>query len=320
MASQANKVTSFDVKGYIVHYVKLKDRKNEAEVIIMIKKHPLAYYFLFTFLLSWAFWTIPIFLSLGVYKNNVLSSAFGLGVISPIVISVLLSLKAFGGKGIRDLISRFGLKGIHFRWYLIAAFSLIVVSITTLLIYFLLEGTPEKTFQYYSFNNYVSMMPVFLIFATLEEVGWRGFALPGLRKTLNALPASIMLGVIWSVWHFPKLICEGTVDINSFFVIVFFGILFSLFLSWIYENSNGSITLSILAHAAGNAAIYAINPEVLTKIGYNKPSIIYVIIFFLFIISVVLFYGINLRRSQKIGVFGRSVTIYYHPSSLQRFY
>lgn len=266
----------------------------------MTKKHPLFLYFLFTYLIAWLFWTIPIVLSLGVYKSESLRSLFGLGVLAPIVVATLLSCKIFGGDGIKSLIDRFRVKGVLIRWYLAAAFTFVGISIAMLLIYFLLEGTPpESIFQTYSLGDYFSMLPVFIVFATLEEVGWRGFALPKLRKTISPLPASILLGLIWAVWHVPKLISEGTTDVSSFIVMVGFGVLLSLFLTWIYENTNGSVTLAILAHAAFNSSIFAIDAEVLTKIGYNKPSIIYLILLVALIALIVSYSGRELKRQQK---------------------
>jgi membrane protease YdiL (CAAX protease family) len=265
----------------------------------MIKKYPLVFYFLFTYLLSWFFWTIPIFLSLGIYKNESLNSFFGLGVLAPIIVSAVLTQKRFGGKGIRDLTSRLRVNNVPFRWYLIAALTFMGLSIGTLVIYSLIHKIPVKVLHDYSYSSYLSMMPVFLIFATFEEVGWRGFALPRIRETHNPISSSFILGVIWWIWHFPKLISEGTTDINSFIVLMFFAVLFSLFMSWIYENNHGSISLAILAHAAGNSAIYAINPGVLLKIGYNEASIIYVMILFSFMVFVVMTHGPDLQDSHK---------------------
>lgn len=40
---------------------------------------------------------------------------------------------------------------------------------------------------------------------TMEELGWRGFALPMLLDRMaNPLAASILLGVLWWFWHFPR--------------------------------------------------------------------------------------------------------------------
>ncbi|MBW2370034.1 MAG: CPBP family intramembrane metalloprotease [Deltaproteobacteria bacterium] len=41
--------------------------------------------------------------------------------------------------------------------------------------------------------------------ALLEELGWRGYALPlMIRKVGNPLKASILVGVLWCFWHFPR--------------------------------------------------------------------------------------------------------------------
>src|SRR3546814_13856860 len=36
-----------------------------------------------------------------------------------------------------------------------------------------------------------------------EELGWRGFALPRLLALMYARRASLLLGLVWAVWHLP---------------------------------------------------------------------------------------------------------------------
>ena len=43
-----------------------------------------------------------------------------------------------------------------------------------------------------------------------EELGWRGFARDPLQKGRSALSASLILGVIWALWHLPLFFIEGT--------------------------------------------------------------------------------------------------------------
>lgn len=43
-----------------------------------------------------------------------------------------------------------------------------------------------------------------------EELGWRGYALDGLQARMNALFASLILGVVWSLWHLPLFFIKGT--------------------------------------------------------------------------------------------------------------
>lgn len=39
-----------------------------------------------------------------------------------------------------------------------------------------------------------------------EEVGWRGFLLPILYQKFNFNKASVIIGSIWALWHFPLII------------------------------------------------------------------------------------------------------------------
>src|SRR5262249_32755759 len=45
--------------------------------------------------------------------------------------------------------------------------------------------------------------------ALLEELGWRGFALPRMQARRPAFTASLLLGVLWGAWHLPLTIAQG---------------------------------------------------------------------------------------------------------------
>src|SRR5918994_846613 len=39
--------------------------------------------------------------------------------------------------------------------------------------------------------------------AVTEEAGWRGFAQPILQSRMTPLAATLVVGFLWGVWHFP---------------------------------------------------------------------------------------------------------------------
>jgi membrane protease YdiL (CAAX protease family) len=49
------------------------------------------------------------------------------------------------------------------------------------------------------------LVPVFFVAffvgAAGEEVGWMGYAIDPMQERWGALPASIILGVVWTIWH-----------------------------------------------------------------------------------------------------------------------
>jgi membrane protease YdiL (CAAX protease family) len=86
-----------------------------------------------------------------------------------------------------------------------------------------------------------------------EEIGWRGFALPRLLERFSPLISSLILGALWAVWHFPYALTEGTflseVPLHWFFINL---LAMSVIYTWIFINTNGSLLLPLLFHAAGN--------------------------------------------------------------------
>jgi membrane protease YdiL (CAAX protease family) len=88
-----------------------------------------------------------------------------------------------------------------------------------------------------------------------EEPGWRGFALPRLQAKFSPLVSSLILGVIWAVWHAPARF--GGIEAKSLsdtlvkWVTV---VLVTVIYSWFYNRTKGSILVTALVHSAMNTA------------------------------------------------------------------
>jgi len=83
-----------------------------------------------------------------------------------------------------------------------------------------------------------------------EEVGWRGFALPRLQVSLSPLVASLIIALIWFLWHLPLML--GNPDAIPFLWHALSFVPSSIFLTWIYNRTNGSILAVGIAHVMNN--------------------------------------------------------------------
>jgi membrane protease YdiL (CAAX protease family) len=90
-----------------------------------------------------------------------------------------------------------------------------------------------------------------------EEVGWRGFALPRLQSRHSAWVATLLLTVGWALWHVPLFFYRpgytsmGAAGIAGWFFSLLTG---SVLLTWLYNETEGSLLVVALFHAAVDVA------------------------------------------------------------------
>jgi len=98
-------------------------------------------------------------------------------------------------------------------------------------------------------------IPFNMIFTFGEEFGWRGYLLPRLAP-LGGVPAAILTGVVWGLWHAPLIILYGYNypghPLLGVGMMVVFTVALGMIFAWLRFRS-GSIWPSTLAHAAINA-------------------------------------------------------------------
>jgi membrane protease YdiL (CAAX protease family) len=93
-----------------------------------------------------------------------------------------------------------------------------------------------------------------LLAGMLEEFGWSGFAFPTLQARYGFLRAGVAVGCIVAVWHLPFFFTPGTTQSRSSFLVFLLTLIPArIIFGWIYNGSGGSILLTVLLHASGNA-------------------------------------------------------------------
>lgn len=116
-----------------------------------------------------------------------------------------------------------------------------------------------------------SFLPAFagqlLLGGGLEEAGWRGYLLPCLNKKYNLLLSSLIVSLLWVLWHLPYFFMPGTMqehqNIISYAII---GILTGFILTAIHLLTK-SVLLCMLFHSWQNTIVMLI-PADTGSIGF----------------------------------------------------
>jgi membrane protease YdiL (CAAX protease family) len=191
-------------------------------------------------------------------------------------IAALLAAALTGGRtALRDLGARLVRWRVGWQWYLVvilgpAAFSLAVVGV-----FVLLGGSWAAAAPAALREGPLMMLPLFLVILTLtdglgEELAWRGFALPRLLTCHNALGASLMLGVLWALWHLPLLWTEGNAMYQQPVWLLLLDIpAKSILFTWVFLHTRGSVLLAMLLHGATN--LFVVSPDVASTGDLTLP-------------------------------------------------
>src|SRR5688572_1512379 len=225
--------------------------------IAFLKRHSLVIGILLMFALTW-----PIDLAnAGVLPFQVpfvIYIFLGWGFIFASLIMTWLTL---GKQSVIALLKRYLIWRVDWKWYLVAFFLIPALSFLGILINSAYTKTPidfSTVLAYQIFgpsaNLALLIIPFFLFdaIANGEEIGWRGYVLPRLQAKYSALAASLILGVIWGVWHIPKFLSHW--NTASFAWIMVDVLAKAVLLTWIYNSTKGSLLLVTLFHASFNTA------------------------------------------------------------------
>jgi membrane protease YdiL (CAAX protease family) len=91
-----------------------------------------------------------------------------------------------------------------------------------------------------------------------EEFGWRGYALDRMIKSLGILRGSIVLGLIWGVWHLPLFLMSGNwhseigLGLTGFWTFTLHSAGLGLIMTRVYQKTNRSIISGMLMHFTSN--------------------------------------------------------------------
>jgi uncharacterized protein len=86
-----------------------------------------------------------------------------------------------------------------------------------------------------------------------EEFGWRGYAQPVLQDRLGWRTASLVLGLVWGMWHLPLFYIAGTAQVHIPLALFLLSVLaMSVLFAWLVNRTAGSVVAALLFHTAIN--------------------------------------------------------------------
>jgi membrane protease YdiL (CAAX protease family) len=271
----------------------------ELKLTGMIKQ--LCTFILLAYSISWLIW-LPLYSpALGFSTMAPLPFNHALGGLGPLTAGFITNI-IFNPRAARQaLIKCFAYRPV--LYLTIALISPFIIAAISIVISHFINNTPlyfsgmlhNKEFPGYSFVALLLYNIIFFGFG--EEAGWRGFALPRLQSRHNALASSLLLTVIWALWHLPLFLYRPgytSMDPGGVAGWIFSLVTGSILLTWFYNTSRGSILICALFHATIDIPFTSDLPA--TEItGY-----IGAIITFWGIFTILIFRPANLSRSPKV--------------------
>ena len=204
-----------------------------------IKIHYLSSFYITTLIFSFLLLTLHfIFRSVGNYSVSFtqLSPAFA------VVFIALISKDKTILSAIKNHLS---FKGFNVKWIipaiLIPTICIVVSSLVMSLFKIKFVSWTGSAFFYSS--NVVAM----LVGCFAEEIGWRGFLLPRLQEKHSLFVSSIIVGVLWGVWHL-----NFTGGILGFVLYTITIIEMSVLMAWLFSKTKGSLLPMIIWHFVYN--------------------------------------------------------------------
>jgi uncharacterized protein len=226
-----------------------------------VRKHPLIAFFVLAYLLTW--WIYPLL------KFSPLLGIFGL--FGPALAAIIMAAVTEGKAGVKALLSRVVRWRVGLPWYAIALGLPTVLSLATAALYYLV-GTSD----FMQVGAFTILDGVLFVLVVGEELGWRGYALPLLLEKRSAVTGSLILGVLWGLWHLPTFLVPGTpqygLPLSAFVLLT---IEYSILMTWVFLHTRGSVLIATLFHGAINVSqgIFLGNVEGATR--YWFLSVVY---------------------------------------------
>jgi hypothetical protein len=202
---------------------------------------------------SWGFWVPDVLQAQGVVSN--VPDLPGLGPFGPSLAGVVLVAYADGFRGVRRLLARAVQVDYPARWLGLSLVLPPAVVLASLGVGYATGATFEFPWAGQPLVLAIAFVYILLLGGPVqEEFGWRGYLLDPVQARLGALGGGLAVGLVWATWHLPLFFMPTqTIYYEKPILGFLVGItLFSILMTWVYNNTNASLLPALLLHTAFN--------------------------------------------------------------------
>ena len=213
-----------------------------------------------SFAISWGIWTPLVFGSTRASGTGAWVIYFG-GVIGPAAAAVFCSVL---GSGVTPatLLGRLRHWRVPVRWYVLAILLPFVIRGFAAAVVMLSAQAPSRI-VFRPAESIVRITLLMFVLVPFEEIGWRGYLLPLLQQRHTFLGSSVIVGVIWALWHLPLAWTSVGYQrsdepwrYTGYFLATIIPV--SCLLAWLFNRTGESVPLASLFHIAVNLADFVL--------------------------------------------------------------
>ena len=172
----------------------------------------------------------------------------------PALASIIMARIEGGDVAVLRLLGSLSAWQVSAQWYVFILIFPVVIRLSAVGVDFLLGGEfpvfASSEFAPAGVNAVLLFIGILFQAGIAEEIGWRGYALPRLQTRFDPLRSSLILGVVWGLWHFHPINFSVLAPVGLWYILTI--IPFTIVFTWVYNNTKGSLLIAVLFHTASN--------------------------------------------------------------------
>jgi membrane protease YdiL (CAAX protease family) len=188
---------------------------------------------------------------------------------------IIMTAVADGRAGLRLMLSRLRIWRVKIGYWLFAILFLVPAILLGSMANPIFNGDP---LDFSRLNRPLQIIPMFIAFFIVaglgQELGWTGFLMTRLQARYSALTSSVIRAILVAVWHIPLLIHSASnppsladfqysgwiaqkgLLLTSVVLVPLILLPWSIFLTWVFNNTRGSLLLVAVMHGSEVWIVY----------------------------------------------------------------